>query len=269
MTGSIGSPPAQAETVFTPVSLPTISGTAVEGEVLKETHGAWSSQPVSYVDQWQRCDSSGNKCESISNATGQTYRLTAADVGFTIRVGENAKNTNGAVTPAVSEPTAVVKARATGKHGGESGGSGGGGHGGAPPVSCCGTPAHVSPAEIKSLLARQLAPSGRADSISTLLRHRGLSMSFTFPEAGTLVVRWYFVQPAMKHGRRKQARPILVAAGQATFTAAKTVKVRIRLTAPGRRLLRHARKVRLEAKGTFAAKGEAAVSAARAFALKR
>jgi hypothetical protein len=265
-TCSIGTSSAQAEVVFTPITLPAISGKAVEGEVLQMTHGTWSTPPASYVDQWQRCNGSGNDCASIEHANGQTYRLTAADVGFTIRVGESAKNANGAVTPAVSEPTAVVQARATG-NGGERGGGGGGG--GSPPGSCCGTRAHVSPAKIKTLLARQLTPSGKMDSISALLRHRGLNMSFTLPEAGTLVVRWYFVPPGAKLARKMNDKPILAAAGEATFTSAGTVRVKVRLTAHGRKLLRHATKIRLEAKGTFAAKGEMAVSAVKRFALKR
>ncbi len=244
--------------VFTNLSLPTITGTAVEGQTLSEMHATWSAQPAGYAYQWQRCDSAGNDCESIPKARMQTYRLVAADVGFTIRVGENARDAEGAVTPSVSAPTAVVQALATGEHQG-----GAGGHGGVPPVSCCNTPAHVNPAEIKILLARQLAPSGKRVSTSALLKHGGLRMSFMFPETGALVVQWYLVAPGAKLARK------LVAAGHATCTAGETVSVRIRLTARGRKLLRHAKKIYLEAKGAFAAKGEVAVGATKKLALKR
>jgi hypothetical protein len=265
-TYGVGPSLAQAETVFTPIKLPTISGAAVEGEVLQLKPGTWSTPPASAVNQWQRCDRSGNKCSSIEHAKGQTYRLTNADVGFTIRVGESAKNASGAVTPAISEPTSVVQAG--GKPGGKPGGGGSGG-GSAPPVSCCGTPAHEGPPGIKSLLARQLVPSGKADSIPALLRHGGLSMSFTLPRAGTLVVQWYFPPRGTKLSGRGRAKPVLVAAGRATLTAAKGVRLEIKLTARGRQLLGHTRRIRLAAKGTFAPKGGAAVSAARAFTLKR
>jgi hypothetical protein len=123
-TGSIGPSPAHAAAVFTESLTSNITGTAVEGNTLSETHGVRSTQPTKDADAWQRCDKSGNDCESIPKATMQTYRLTAKDVGFTIRVGESASNAAGAVTPSASDPTAVVQAKATGGHGGGSGGYG-------------------------------------------------------------------------------------------------------------------------------------------------
>jgi hypothetical protein len=261
-TIGIGPSPAGAA-VFTDLSLPTITGTAVEGQTLTEVHARWSTPPASYAYQWARCDSSGNHCQSISKATTQTYRLTAADVGFTIRVGESARDAEGAVTPSESEPTAVVKAQASNE---QQGGSGGGGN---PPASCCKASKPTSQAQIKTLLARQLAPSGKAASISKLLEHGGLHMSFTLPEAGTLVVQWYVLPPGAKLAGKKASKPILVASGRATFTKAETIGVTIRLTAQGKKLLRHASKLHLEAKGTFAPKGSAAVSVMRPFVLKR
>src|ERR1700739_721584 len=80
----LGQSPAQAS-VFTDFSLPTITGEAVEGQTLSEVHATWSSPPAAYAYQWQRCNSAGNDCQSIAKANAQTYRLTAADVGFRIR----------------------------------------------------------------------------------------------------------------------------------------------------------------------------------------
>ena len=177
LAGGTGPASAQAA-VFTDLSLPTITGTAVEGETLSETHATWSAPPTSYYDQWQRCNSSGNKCESIEKATKQTYRLTAKDVGFTIRISESASNAEGAVTPALSEPTAVIQASTTGGHGGGSGGGPSGG-GVPPPVSCC-APAHRGSPEIKTILARQLAPSSRV-SMSALLRAWGPTHELHLP----------------------------------------------------------------------------------------
>jgi hypothetical protein len=254
--GSIGQTAYAA--VFTDLSLPTISGKAVEGQTLSEEHATWSEPPAGYAYQWQRCNSSGNDCSSISNARTQTYVLTAADVGFRIRVGESARDAEGAVTPSVSEPTAVVEARAASEHGG---GGGGGSNGGGPPVSCCNRPAHVDSAAIKTLLAQQLAPSGKAASISALLRHGGIRTGFKFPEGGTLVVKWY---PARRAGKPKP-----IAVGQATFTAGETVGVSLRLTAAGKALLEHARKIQLQATGTFTPKGETAIAVTRKLTLKR
>jgi len=98
-------------------------------------------------------------------------------------------------------------------------------------------------------------------SIAALLEHGGLRASFKLPEAGTLAVRWYLAP--------RRAKSKLVAAGQAVLAAGKTVAVRIRLTAAGSALLKHARKVTLEATAVFTPKGPAAIRATRKLSLKR
>jgi hypothetical protein len=257
LLAGLGGAPAEAQSVFADISVPTIAGNAVEGEVLQEGHATWSEPPTGYGYQWQRCNSKGEDCEGIAKARSQTYLLTAADVGFTIRVSEAAEDSAGSVTPAVSEPTAVVQVRPPEQ---------GTGHSGTPPGSCC---RGVSAGKLRSLLARQLVPAGRAASIASLLRHDGLSMSFKLPQSGSLVVRWYLASPAGKRGAKSKHKPTLVATGRASLTAAKSIRLRIALTASGRRLLAHARKIRLRAEGAFAAKGAATISVSREFTLKR
>ena len=51
--------------------------------------------PISYAYQWQRCNSSGSSCGSISNATNQNYVASSGDVGRTIRVEVTATNADG------------------------------------------------------------------------------------------------------------------------------------------------------------------------------
>ena len=91
------------------VSAPTISGTARQGQVLTEAHGTWTNSPSSYAYEWQACDSGGANCAAIAGATAQTYTLTVAEVGHTIRVRETASNVGGAGAPSTSAQTAVVK----------------------------------------------------------------------------------------------------------------------------------------------------------------
>jgi hypothetical protein len=86
-----------------------ISGSTTQGQTLTEAHGSWTNSPMSYAYQWEDCDASGNSCTAISGATGQTYVLTAGDVGHTIRVQERATNEGGTGEPASSAATAVVK----------------------------------------------------------------------------------------------------------------------------------------------------------------
>jgi hypothetical protein len=94
-------------------ALPTISGTAQEGQTLTASSGSWSgNQPITYAYVWQRCDSSGGHCADIGGAKQTTYVLTKADVDKTIRVVVTAKNAAGS-SSATSAPTAVVKAAVT------------------------------------------------------------------------------------------------------------------------------------------------------------
>ena len=83
-------PPAPENT-----SLPTITGTAQQGQTLTEEHGAWTNSPTGYNYQWLRCNASGTGCSSISGATAQTYAPVAADVGHELRVQETASNAGG------------------------------------------------------------------------------------------------------------------------------------------------------------------------------
>jgi hypothetical protein len=89
-------------------SPPTISGHLVPGHRLTASPGVWSgTPPIRFAYQWQRCDQNGANCGSIGGAISQSYRLTAADVGHTIRVFVTATNSAGTGT-AVSAPTAVI-----------------------------------------------------------------------------------------------------------------------------------------------------------------
>ncbi len=92
----------------TPVSPPRLLGGYQQGEMLIEVHGEWDNDPIGYAYQWARCAGTGEDCEAIAGATGQTYTPTAADVGSTIRVQETARNAVGVGPPAVSAPTAAI-----------------------------------------------------------------------------------------------------------------------------------------------------------------
>jgi hypothetical protein len=241
---------------------PSVSGSTVEGQALTLAHAGWSNSPTGYADQWERCDNVGESCAAIAGATGPTYSLTSADVGSTIRVQEIASNSEGSSSPVVSNATAVVQAAPPA--GGSSGssststststttstGSGGG----------TSTVASISSAEVAASLGTQLVPSGKAATIRSLLKDDGLTMSFRAPEAGTLVVQWYEVPVGAKLAKHSKAVPVLVALGQMTFAGAETGKVKVRLTAVGKRLLSHSKRLKLEAKGVFTPKDGAAVS---------
>ena len=98
-------------------SPPTIAGSATVGTTLTATTGSWvGDQPITYTYQWLRCDKNGNSPKNIGGATHESYKLSQAEVGFTIRVKVTAKNTRGKAS-ASSVQTAVV-ADASGGGGG-------------------------------------------------------------------------------------------------------------------------------------------------------
>jgi hypothetical protein len=87
---------------------PTISGTPQEKQTLTTSNGTWTgAQPQTYTYQWRRCDANGGACTDIAGATKNTYVLTTADIGHSIRVIVTAHNSLGTAT-ATSTPTAVV-----------------------------------------------------------------------------------------------------------------------------------------------------------------
>jgi hypothetical protein len=87
---------------------PEISGDATDGEILTATAGAWSgTTPIDHAYQWRRCDSDGDDCADIDDATSATYTLTAEDVGSTLRVTVTATNVAGSDS-ATSAATEVV-----------------------------------------------------------------------------------------------------------------------------------------------------------------
>ncbi len=102
-------------------SVPTTTGTLLDGSTVTASDGTWTGTPaLSFTYQWQRCDAGGSNCTDIAGATGQTRDLTAADVGNTVRVLVTATNAGGsasaasaatgqviAVAPADSAPPAI------------------------------------------------------------------------------------------------------------------------------------------------------------------
>lgn len=107
---------ARADSWLTPISPPTISGTAQVGQTLTEGPAVWSVTPFGRGYQWEDCDPSGHQCQAIDNASNQTYVVAPSDVGHTLRVQETALARDGdflgqalsAATALVSNPSVPV-----------------------------------------------------------------------------------------------------------------------------------------------------------------
>jgi subtilisin family serine protease len=87
---------------------PRILGTARSGETLDARKGRWLGAG-SFAYRWQRCDSRGRSCTTISGATSQTYRLRRLDIGSTIRLLVRGQNSHG--TKAAFSKVSEVVAR--------------------------------------------------------------------------------------------------------------------------------------------------------------
>jgi hypothetical protein len=177
----------------------------------------------------------------------------------------------GTCTVTMSSEKAVSATFTATPHGGGGGGGSGGG-GSSSRASTASQPgstaASIGTAEIAAGLDRQLTPSGKAAKIAALLKAGGFLSPFQALEAGTAVIDWYQLPRGAKLTKAK-VKPILVAAGQMTFSAAGTAMIKVKLTAAGKRLLKHAKSLKLMAKGTFIPTGKPAVVATKAFVLKR
>lgn len=122
-------------------------------------------------------------------------------------------------------------------------------------------------AQLKAALLAALAPSGRPARIGALLR-RGYSDRFNALAGGRVRISWYLV-PKGAHLAKAHPVPVLIATGTRSLTVAGRTTIRVTLTPRGRRLLAHARRLPLAARGVFTPLGRPAVRASKAFTLKR
>lgn len=125
-----------------------------------------------------------------------------------------------------------------------------------------------STAQIRAQLLKQLVPTAKSASILALLGNGGYSFWFTAPTGGQIVIDWqYDAEGGTRSG--VASRAVVVATGSATFPKARRVKVTVKLTATGKRIVQAGKRLRLTAKGTYAIAGHRPVIAAKSFTLGR
>jgi hypothetical protein len=85
-------------------------GAATFGATLTATSGSWTgTPPIAYAYEWRVCDGKGSGCANIAGATKQTYVVSSAVVGHTLRVEVTASSAAGTAS-ALSGPTGVITA---------------------------------------------------------------------------------------------------------------------------------------------------------------
>jgi subtilase family serine protease len=149
----------------------------------------------------------------------------------------------------------------------------------APPVSSTTVPAAATTpnavlagptaTQLAAQLAKLLAPSGKGAKLAALLKAGGLTISFKALSAGSVAIGWYELPKGAKLAKKAKPKPVLVASAQLKFTAPGSRTIKIKLTPAGKRLLKHAKQVKLTGKGTFTPVGKPPVSAIRSFLLRR
>jgi len=92
-------------------SRPSVSGDTTVGQELTADTGTWTNNPTSYTYQWRRCDTNPFQCVDVNGATGKTYGVREADIGFRMDVVVTATNSKGSGTSR-SLLTAVVEPKA-------------------------------------------------------------------------------------------------------------------------------------------------------------
>jgi hypothetical protein len=176
------------------LSLPSVSGSPVQGQTLTEANGSWSPTPTGYAYQWLRCDGAGANCVSIAGAIAQTYTLTAADVGSTIRVQETANSIVGASVPASSATTALVTAVTSG--------------GGSPPPPSAPPPPPPAPPKVTGYRITSnpfVASAARTPLVGSAAakrpaHKRGASFKYTLSEAATVKIAISVRLPGRRSG---------------------------------------------------------------------
>ena len=135
-------------------------------------------------------------------------------------------------------------------------------------------PAVVAPsaAAIKASLRRQITPGAMTAALTTLVRKHEALLPFTALTAGRLVISWYYVPSGARlastsHGPRPSRA--LVASGKVQFSSAGTRTIGVKLTTVGRRLLAHAKRLKLTAEARFTPTGRQAIAVRTTFTLKR
>jgi beta-galactosidase len=144
---------------------------------------------------------------------------------------------------------------------------------GSPPSTNAPTPTkrptaiEASRARVRAALSAVLSPHGVMAKIKELLRHSGYTVRFDAPSSGKLVIGWYLIHKRTRHTRKRKR--LLVAAASKSLKRGGTVEVKIKLTARGEALLKHATHERLTVYASFTPTGEPTTKMSRVINLSR
>jgi beta-galactosidase len=131
------------------------------------------------------------------------------------------------------------------------------------------TPPGPSRAKVKSKLAAILSPRGVQARIAKLLHNSGYTFKFDAPSTGKLMIDWYYVARSAQPSKQRKPKKVLVASASESIKKAGETKVKVRLNARGRSLLKHAKRQRLTVEARFTPMGESTTTSSKVIVLKR
>jgi hypothetical protein len=231
------------------IVLPSISGVGLSGQILSCEQGSWVSTPPpsSFSYQWLR-----DGMSAVVDGRDASYVVQSVDQGQTLSCEVTASNVVGH-SSVVSGGLMIAPAGPRGESNDLESVSGG---------------ADVSAARVRTMLDGWLRRSGNMARITAFLKNGAFYTSLHSLTAGTVTINWYGDHFSARRASVR-SRQTLVAIGKRTFQGPSTATLKIKLTAEGERLLKHAKQVRLTAKGTFTAVGMAPITSTRRFLIKR
>ncbi len=88
---------------------PSVTGTPKDEATLTASTGSWTGSPtITYAYQWESCNSSGESCTSIPDATNSSYMIAHEQVGHTLKVQVTAKNSSGEASETSAQTATIV-----------------------------------------------------------------------------------------------------------------------------------------------------------------
>jgi hypothetical protein len=183
-------------------AVPSISGTAEQGQVLTAGAGTWSPAATALTYRWAQCNAAGADCVAVSGATSTTFTLPASAVGTTVRAIVTGSNASGAGAAAASPASAVVASNV-------------------PQIS------GVAPSG--AITGETVTISGSALTATSQVRFGGLAASFTVVSAhqiqavvpsGAVAATVWVVSPAGKAASAVKFTPTLSVMGETPSRAA-------------------------------------------------
>ncbi len=253
----------------------TLTFVSTTGTLSGQFANAPEGGPEISIDYLGKCPSEGQKIQiAYHKSEGSTHTVTGTVEEAAAKQEEAARKQREAEEAkrhqqeeeANRRRSEEAAAHGTGPSGGGTGTTGGA----TPSGGVLGiTEASISIAQISAALSDGLTPTGKGAKIAALFKAGGFTITFKALEAGSVVIDWFEVPAGGKLAKKHKAKPVPVASGQAVFESAGAAKIKIKLTAAGKHLLRRAKHVKLTARGTFTPAGGQGVSVTRAFVLTR